>query len=91
MKKTKVTIVEPETHNKVFPMSEMKPGQICKIVNSTCNEYLGKIVMRTLAEFSFEVMDLTDFNPNKYWEGSSILVTPVDIGTKIILEVVDDE
>lgn len=53
--------------NKVIPMSEMKPLQVGRVINSCYPNYNGKIVMRTSSTLEFEVIDLSNPRMDGCW------------------------
>ena len=54
---------------KGIPMNEMKPGQIGIVLEEEKgdNDYVDQIVMRTLNQNHFEVMNLTYRSGGKHW------------------------
>jgi hypothetical protein len=88
---TKVEIIDNTDKKKnTFPMSEMEPGQICRIVgkNKECSGKMGEIVMRTTSDADFQVMNISDFYIGKIWTGrpSEISVEPVNATIKVIID-----
>lgn len=55
---------EPQPTAKTKPMYEMRPLEVCVVVESTWND---RVVMRTADEDHFEVMDFTRPGPNSCW------------------------
>lgn len=83
--KTKITIESPEQQKDIFPMSKMKPGQICTFVS----DHSGFVRRADSSKVFVE-----DLSRGGGWWASQltddIIVKPAPPGTKIILEVVED-
>ena len=65
-------------------MRDMKPCEICRVIDE--GPYHLDIVMRTASTNRFEVMNLSNPGPDRYWGASTALcVEPLDKGEEIIL------
>ena len=80
-------LIEPKENPKgtVIEMCDMRPLQFGVIVG---NSYKGHLVMRTAAKSKFEVMDISNPEPDGWWnEVATLKVALLPPGTEITLKV----
>lgn len=75
---------------RIVKMSEMRPCEWGRILESPEPHYKYRLVMRTASIDKFEVMDMTDMRPDGYWDGepTSTLVELSKNGSKFMFEIV---
>jgi hypothetical protein len=71
-------------------MNDMKPLEVCVVADRKTlgGEYDGHVVMRTAADWHFEVIDITDPHPSAAWTTTEcrIKVRELYPGEKYLLE-----
>lgn len=67
MSNTTITINPSLPLQRLIDMSEMEPLAVGRIVTSTCNAYVDRIVMRTSSSSKFEIMNLSDSYKDSCW------------------------
>lgn len=64
-----------DKNKRIIPMCDMKPTEVARVIDKTSMD-MGKIVMRTATEDTFEVMCLSDWG--EYYTKNTKLVELLD-------------
>jgi len=78
-----------DKHGEGIPMNKMQPLQIAVIIDRDYPEYFGHYVLRTASKDTFEVVDLSVWEPNYCWtdNDADLRVKLLERDKKLVIEI----